>query len=86
MYAHENMVNLTRYALPLEAYVRGEEERAASLEATLSPQYRAYGTYYPNIYIYILLVFYSLPHDDILISMAPSDEGKPVAARRDLES
>lgn len=52
MYAHENMVNLTRYALPLEAYVRGEEERAASLEATLSPQYRAYGTYYPNISIF----------------------------------
>lgn len=43
MYAHENMVNLTRYALPLEEFVRREEERSARLEATLLPQYRAFG-------------------------------------------
>ncbi|CAB1097649.1 unnamed protein product [Ectocarpus sp. CCAP 1310/34] len=43
MYAHENVVNLTRYALPLEEFVRQEEERLARLEATLLPQYRAYG-------------------------------------------
>lgn len=43
MYAHENVVNLTRYALPLEEFVRGEEERSARLEATLLPQYRATG-------------------------------------------
>ncbi|CAM9417280.1 unnamed protein product [Ectocarpus sp. 6 AP-2014] len=43
MYAHENVVNLTRYALPLEEFVRQEEERLARLEATLLPQYRACG-------------------------------------------
>ncbi|CAN0036064.1 unnamed protein product [Hapterophycus canaliculatus] len=43
MYAHENVVNLTRYALPLEEFVREEEERSARLEATLMPQYRANG-------------------------------------------
>lgn len=43
MYAHENVVNLTRYALPLEEFVRREEERSARLEATLLTQYRAYG-------------------------------------------
>ncbi|CAM9116457.1 unnamed protein product [Scytosiphon promiscuus] len=43
MYAHENVVNLTRYALPLEEFVREEEERSARLEATLLPQYRANG-------------------------------------------
>ncbi|CAM9598951.1 unnamed protein product [Ectocarpus fasciculatus] len=43
MYAHENVVNLTRYALPLEEFVRQEEERLARLEATLMPQYRANG-------------------------------------------
>lgn len=43
MYAHENFVNLTRYALPLEEFVRQEEEQSARLEATLLPQYNANG-------------------------------------------
>lgn len=43
MYAHENVVNLTRYALPLEEFVRQEEERSARLAATLLPQYHANG-------------------------------------------
>ena len=43
MYAHENVVNLTRYALPLEEFVRQEEERSARLAATLLPQYQANG-------------------------------------------
>lgn len=43
MYAHENFVNLTRYALPLEDFVRKEEEQSARLEATLLPQYSANG-------------------------------------------
>eukprot|EP00903_Cladosiphon_okamuranus_P021842 g20083.t1 len=43
MYAHENIVNLTRYALPLEEFVRQEEERSARLAATLLPQYQANG-------------------------------------------
>lgn len=43
MYAHENLVNLTRYALPLEEFVREEEERSARLAATLMPKYRACG-------------------------------------------
>lgn len=43
MYAHENVVNLTRYALPLEEFVRRQEEESARLEATLLPQYRANG-------------------------------------------
>lgn len=45
MYAHENVVNLTRYALPLEEFVRQEEERSARLVATLLPQYQASGEF-----------------------------------------
>lgn len=47
MYAHENVVNLTRYALPLEEFVRQEEERSARLAATLLPQYQANGELVP---------------------------------------
>lgn len=47
MYAHENVVNLTRYALPLENFVRQEEERSARLAATLLPQYQANGELLP---------------------------------------
>lgn len=43
MYAHENLVNLTHYALPLEEFVRQEEERSAHLVATLLPKYHASG-------------------------------------------
>lgn len=49
MYAHENVVNLTRYALPLEEFVRQEEERSARLAATLLPQYQANGELVPIV-------------------------------------
>ncbi|CAM9571206.1 unnamed protein product [Choristocarpus tenellus] len=48
MYSHENTVNLTKYALPLEEFVRKEEERSAKLEATLLPKYNEGGLEVPR--------------------------------------
>lgn len=57
MYAHENMVNLTRYALPLEDFVSREEEQSARLEATLLPQYRANGEWRERTPAFLLPAF-----------------------------
>eukprot|EP00904_Undaria_pinnatifida_P000976 jgi/Undpi1/1087/HiC_scaffold_10.g04550.m1 len=81
MYAHENVVNLTRYALPLEEFVRREEEQSARLEATLLPQYRANGLVPPRPTRSKLLSSYPLTTRRPLVSSCGVEEAREVMER-----